>query len=82
MIYVGISDHQLIYCTRKIKRIKHNMNNQIQVQPLKNYIAEIFTNELKAEEEIRIKNNTQDWFDNDIAETIKIREEYFEKFKK
>ena len=82
MIYVGISDHQLIYCTRKIKRIKHNMNNQIQVQPLKNYIAEIFTNELKAEEEIRIKNNTQDWFDNDIAETIKIREKYFEKFKK
>ena len=80
MIYVGISDHQLIYCTRKIKRIKHNMNNQIQVQPLKNYIAEIFTNELKAEEEIRIKNNTQDWFDNDIAETIKIREKYFEKF--
>ena len=80
MIYVGISDHQLIYCTRKIKRIKHNMNNQIQVQPLKNYIAEIFTNELKAEQEIRIKNNTQDWFDNDIAETIKIREKYFEKF--
>ena len=47
VIDVGISDHQLIYCTRKIKRIKHNMHNQIQVQSLKKYSAEIFTNALK-----------------------------------
>ena len=47
MIDVGISDHQLIYCTRKIKRIKHNMHNQIQVRSLKKYSAEIFTNALK-----------------------------------
>ena len=47
MIDEGISDHQLIYCTRKIKRIKHNMHNQIQVQSLKKYSAEIFTNALK-----------------------------------
>ena len=32
--------------------------------------------------EIRIKNNTQQWFDNEIAEAIKIREKYFKKFKK
>ena len=31
VIDVGISDHQLIYCTRKIIRVKHNMHNQIQV---------------------------------------------------
>ena len=47
VIDVGISDHQLIYCTRKIKRIKHNMHNQIQVRSLKKYSAEIFTNVLK-----------------------------------
>ena len=47
MIDEGISDHQLIYCTRKIKRIKHNMHNQIQVRSLKKYSAEIFTNVLK-----------------------------------
>ena len=47
MIDVGISDHQLIYCTRKIKRIKHNIHNQIQVRSLKKYSAEIFTNALK-----------------------------------
>ena len=27
LIDVGISDHQLIYCARKIKRIKHNIHN-------------------------------------------------------
>ena len=32
--------------------------------------------------EIRIKNNTQEWFDNEIAEAIKIREKYFKKLKK
>ena len=32
--------------------------------------------------EIRIKNNTQQWFDNEIAEAIKITEKYFKKFKK
>ena len=47
VIDVGISDHQLIYCTRKIKRTKHNMHNQIQVRSLKKYSAEIFTNALK-----------------------------------
>ena len=32
--------------------------------------------------EIRIKNNTQEWFDNEIVDAIKIREKYFKKFKK
>ena len=31
---------------------------------------------------IRIKNDTQEWFHNEIAEAIKIREKYFKKFKK
>ena len=29
--------------------------------------------------EIRIKNNTQDWFDNEIAEAMKTREKYLKK---
>ena len=114
MIDVGISDHQLIYCTRKIKRIKHNMHNQIQVRSLKKYSAEIFTNALKTVQfpnynifsnvnvaypdllnkisdttdnvapikEIKIKNNTQEWFDNEVAEAIKTREKYVKTLKK
>ena len=47
VIDAGISDHQLIYSTRKIKRIEHIMHNQIKVRSLKKYSAEIFTNALK-----------------------------------
>ena len=32
--------------------------------------------------EIRINNNTQNWFDNESAETIKTRLKYIKKFKK
>ena len=34
---VRLSDHQLIYCTRKILRTKANMHNQIPGRSLKNY---------------------------------------------
>ena len=102
-----------MYCTRKIKRIKHDMHNQTQVWSLKKYSAEIFTNALKTVQfpnynifsnvniaysdllnkisdtidsvapikEIRIKNNTKEWFNNEIKEAIKIRQKYFKKFK-
>ena len=104
VIDVGISDHQLIYCTRKIKRIKHNMYNQIQVRPLKKCRAKIFTNALKTVQfpnynifsnvnvaysdllnkisdtidnvapikEIRLKDSKKEWFDNEIADAIKL----------
>ena len=47
VIDVGISDHQLIYCTRKFKTVKHNMHNQILFQSLKKYSAEILANASK-----------------------------------
>ena len=34
VIDVGLSDHQLIYCTRKISRTKTNRHNQIRVRSL------------------------------------------------
>ena len=46
VIDVGLSDHQLIYCTRKILRTKFNMHNQIRVRSLKNYTPELFREEL------------------------------------
>ena len=114
IIYFGLSDHQLIYCTRKVLRTKLNMHNQIQVRSLKKYSVEPYTNALRKInfpnydtfsnvnvactdlvkkisntidsvapiKELRIKNNTQGWFDNEIADAIKIRDKYFKKFKK
>ena len=42
----GLSDHQLIYCTRKNLRTKANMHNQIRVWPLKKYALELLIKEL------------------------------------
>ena len=114
VIDVGLSDHQLIFCTRKIRRTRPNMHNQIQTRSLRNYSAEKHISTLKdikfpnydifsdvnvayadltkkisdaidnvaPIKTLRIKNNSQDWFDSEIAEAIKLRENYFKKFKK
>ena len=37
ILNVGLSDHQLIYCTRKITRIKRGGHKQIKFRSLKNY---------------------------------------------
>ena len=39
-------------------------------------------NEIATSKEIRIKNNTQEWFEREIAELIHARENLFLKFKK
>ena len=39
-------------------------------------------NEIAPNKEIRIKNDTQEWFDREIAELIHVREKLFLKFKK
>ena len=39
---VGLSDHQIIYCTRKISRIKRGTHKEIRCCSLKNYSAGIY----------------------------------------
>ena len=111
VIDVGRSEHQLIYCTRKILRIKANMHDQIRVRSLKKYTPELLIKELKKInfpnynifsnvniayldlvekilsvvdkiapfKDLRIKNNTQDWFDE--AKAIKLTEKRLKQFK-
>ena len=113
VIDVGLSDHQLIYCTRKNSRTKTNRHNQIRVRSLKNYTQEILKEELKKinfpdynifsniniaykdlvekilsvvdkiapYKVLRVKNNTQDWFDSEVAEAINLRERRLKHFK-
>ena len=47
VIDAGLSDHQLIYCTRKILRTKANMHNQIRIRSLKKYTPKLLIKELK-----------------------------------
>ena len=39
---MGLSDHKLIYCTRKFSRIKVGTHKQITFRSLKNYTAEAY----------------------------------------
>ena len=57
------------------------MNVNIVYSDLLNKISDTIDS-LALMKKIRIKNNTQEWFHNKIAEAIKIRKKYFKKFKK
>ena len=41
VIDVGLPDHQIIYCARKISRIKQGANKQIRCRSLKNFSVDI-----------------------------------------
>ena len=43
---ISLSYHQLIYCTRKISRIKRGSHKQIQFRSFKHYTVDLFEQEL------------------------------------
>ena len=45
VIDIGLSDHQLIYCTRKISRIKRGPHKQIKFRSFKHYTVDLFEQE-------------------------------------
>ena len=46
VIDISLSDHQLIYCTRKISRIKRGSYKQIKFRSFQHYTADLFEQEL------------------------------------
>ena len=46
VIDIGISDHQLIYLTRKLQRMKLNTHKQIKIRSVKNYTIESLNKDL------------------------------------
>ena len=43
---LGLSDHQVIYCTRKCKKIPISRHNGVTLRSLRNYSKEIFEEKL------------------------------------
>ena len=114
VVHTGLSDHQLIYCTRKVNRTKSNTHKYIRTRSLKNYSQSLYLEKLNEIDfpnyskfkdindaysdfigkvtsvidqiapmkEIRVKNNSQDWFDAEIHEEIETRDKLLAKFKK
>ena len=113
-ISIGVSDHFLIYCTRKIYRGQSNhLHNTIKVRSLKNYNQENLVNAISAADwsevycsdvnkawgtfkeifislidsiapvkEIRLKKRTEPWMNNDILESIRLRDQLLHRFNK
>ena len=114
VIDVGLSDHQIICCSRKISRIKRGTHKQIRYRSLKNYSADIYEEALSRVDfpnyhnfenindsysnftqkvmgvidlvapikSRRIKQNSQQWLDGEVAEKISVRDKLFKKLKK
>ena len=47
VIEVGLSDHQMIFCSRKILRTKFNKHNTVKIRSLKNYSKDLFLESLQ-----------------------------------
>ena len=47
VIEIGVSDHFLTYCTRKITKVLYHKHNNIKIRSLKNYNKEILEQRLK-----------------------------------
>ena len=42
VINIGLSDHQKIFCTRKLKKYKFNKHRQVKFRSFKNYTKELY----------------------------------------
>ena len=112
IIETSLSDHQLIFCIRKIKRAKPNKHNYLAFCSMKNFWTEIYeealsklkfpdyeifscvneayydltskifdvVNKVGPTKTIRVKKNTNEWFDGETAEKITARDKLFRKF--
>ena len=72
VIDVGLSDHQIVYCTRKISRIKRGTHKQIRCRSLKNYSADIYEEALGKVDFLSYHNfeNINDTYSNFIQKVI------------
>ena len=111
VIDYGVSDHNIIFCTRKITKSKKGEQKITHFRSFKNYSAELFEEALQnidfpnyedfidvdvaysdfifkltnvidkmaPMKQAKIKNNTQEWFDEEVADKINIRGKIFQK---
>ena len=84
MTNIGLSDHEMIFCTRKIKKEKVGGDKKISFRSFKNYSANEYknveiVNNIAPLKTARIRNTSSQWSDKEIAEKISIRDKLFYK---
>ena len=74
VIDVGLSDHQIIYCTRKISRIKTGTHKLIRYISLKIYSADIHEEALGRSDFLNLHNseNINDAYSNFIQKVMRV----------
>ena len=72
VIDVGLSDHQIIYCTRKISRIKRGTHKHVRCRLLKNCSADIYEEALGGVDFLNYHNfeNINDAYSNFIQKIM------------
>ena len=113
VINTAISDHNMVYCTRKILKAKYNKHKELTFQLLRNYSVHIYKQALEKAsfpnydnfhnpdiayndfidrnyyvvnavapfKTVRVKNNTSDWFDGEVADKIHTLKKLYKIFK-
>ena len=113
VINTAISDHNMIYCTRKILKAKYKRHKELTFHSLRNYSVDIYKQALEIAsfpnydnfhnpdipyndfinrldylvnavapfKTVRVKNNTSEWFDGEIADRIHTRDKLYKRFK-
>jgi len=113
VIKYGLSDHSIIFCTRKIKQTVLNCHTSIKIRSLKKYSKEVLNgclvkmnwstvllcsdvdkawylfksmfletiDKIAPYKEIRIKQRTEPWVNDDILEAIRLRNRKHGKFR-
>ena len=65
MIHTAISDHSLIYCTRKVPKAKYSRHKEVTFRSLKNYSPDVYKETLE-----RVSFPIYENFDNpDVADS-------------
>ena len=112
-INIGLSDHMLTYCTRKISRGVFGKHKTVKIRSMKNYSTDLLVTELRKLnwfividcdqvneawvnfkdlftsvldklapiKEVRLKQRTEPWMENDILELIKARDKALHSFR-
>ena len=113
VIDTAISDHNMIYCTRKILKAKYNKHKELTFRSLRNYSVDVYKQALERAsfpnydnfhnpdiayndfinrldcvvntvapfKTVRVKNNTSEWFDGEIADKIHSHDKLYRRFK-
>ena len=98
IINTAISDHNMIYCTRKILKTRYNKCKELTFRLLRNYSVDNFhnpdiayndfinrldgvVNTIAPFKTVRVKNNTSERFDGEMADKIHTRDKLYKRFK-